>query len=67
MKELTASLAAAHGAIRRVLEVTSDIANLRVDQSLVGEVLAVEMFSAPEATSCNSATLSTFGDGTWCS
>lgn len=58
----TAGLAAADGAVARVLEITTDVANLCVDKTLVGKVSAVEVLSTPEATRSDGAALGALGD-----
>lgn len=58
----TAGLAAADGAVARVLEITTDVANLCVDKTLVGKVSAVEVLSAPEAARSDGAALGALGD-----
>jgi hypothetical protein len=50
MENRTASLAATNGAVARVLEITADVANLCVDETLFAKVSTVEVLSAPEAT-----------------
>lgn len=59
----TTSLSAAHGAVGRVLQVAADVADLCVDEALVGKVLAVEVLGAPEAAGRDGAELRVGGDG----
>lgn len=61
---LTSSLATTDSAIRRVLKVTTDVANLCVEKTLASEVLAVEVLCAPEAAGCDGAALGAVWDGT---
>jgi hypothetical protein len=57
-----ASLAAADGAVRRVVEVAANVADLAVEQALAGKVLAVEGLGAPEAAGGDGAALGAVGD-----
>ncbi|KAI6761358.1 hypothetical protein HG531_001911 [Fusarium graminearum] len=57
-----AILAAADGAIARVLKITTNVADLCVDKTLVSKVPAVEVLGAPEAACGHGAALSALGN-----
>lgn len=61
--QLTAGLAAADGAVRRVVQVAADEADLCVNQALAGKVSAVQVLGAPVAAGGDGAALGAFGDG----
>lgn len=58
----TACPAPAYGAVRWVVEIASNVANLGVNKALVGEVAAIKMLGAPEATGSNGAALGALGN-----
>lgn len=61
--KLTTSLSAADGAVRRVVQITTDEADFGVNQALAGKVSAVEVLGAPVAAGGDGAALGAFGDG----
>ncbi|KAJ3472206.1 hypothetical protein NLG97_g11191 [Lecanicillium saksenae] len=62
-ERLTASLAAADGAVAGISEVAANVADLGVEEALAGKVATVEVLGAPEAAGRDGAELRAVGDG----
>lgn len=62
--KLTSGLAAADGAVGRVVEVAADIADFRVEEAFPLEMPPVEVLRAPEAAGGDGAALCALRDGT---
>lgn len=59
----TTSSTTADGAVRRILQVAADVADLTVQKALAAKVLAVQVLGAPEAARGDGAALRRVGDG----
>lgn len=61
--QLTSSLATAYSSVAWVGQITTDIADFGINETLSREVLAVEMLSSPKTARGDGAELRSFGDG----
>ena len=61
-RQLTASSSSADSAVAGVVGVATDVSNTGVQNSVLGEVVAVHVLDSPEASSCYGSLLSAFRD-----